>query len=202
MTAPVQLPAGRRSAGGLTKDEVASIQRERLLQAMADAVAAKGYAQVAVADVIAGAGVSRATFYEQFTDKQDCFLAAFDLAVDRLFTTLAPLAPTGKDPAAFGPLLAAYLEVLAADVGMARVFLIDVYAAGPEAFSRRAASQHRFAEYIGLIYGVRSASGRFACEALVAAVGSLVSARLAAGDVAGLRALHAPIVRLANQLLV
>jgi AcrR family transcriptional regulator len=53
-------------------------QRARMLDAMARAVATKGYARVSVADVVQLAGVSRRTFYEQFRDKEDCFLVAYD----------------------------------------------------------------------------------------------------------------------------
>ena len=57
-------------------------QRERLLAAMADAVAEKGYANTAVADVLTRAGVSRATFYAQFRDKEECFCAAYAAGVE------------------------------------------------------------------------------------------------------------------------
>src|SRR6185503_3919211 len=52
-------------------------QRARMLEAVTRAVAAKGFARVTVSDVVGLAGVSRRTFYEEFTDKEDCFLAAF-----------------------------------------------------------------------------------------------------------------------------
>src|SRR5262245_28796634 len=60
-----------------TAEDVAMWQRERMLRAMVGAVAEKGYTNVAVADVVQRARVSRATFYEQFVDKTDCFLATF-----------------------------------------------------------------------------------------------------------------------------
>ena len=67
------LPRGRHAA---TREIVWTSQRERLLEAMAGVVADKGYARVAVADVIDHAGVSRKTFYEHFANKEACFLAA------------------------------------------------------------------------------------------------------------------------------
>jgi AcrR family transcriptional regulator len=63
---------------------VISSQRDRLFEAMIAAVAEKGYGATTVADVIAGAGVSRATFYELFGDKEDCFIAAHDELIGRL----------------------------------------------------------------------------------------------------------------------
>src|SRR3954451_610367 len=78
-TVAERLPRGPH---GLTREEVAASQRGRLLLAMAGAAAEKGYAHTTVADVIAGAGVSRATFYEHFAGKEDCFVAAFDAGVE------------------------------------------------------------------------------------------------------------------------
>ena len=52
-------------------------QRERLLDAMIELSARVGYQQVSIAQVSSKAGVSSATFYEQFQDKEDCFAAAY-----------------------------------------------------------------------------------------------------------------------------
>ncbi len=59
-------------------------QRERLLGAMARVVEREGYAAASVAKVIAGAGVGRVTFYDEFADKEDCFLASYDGMVQRI----------------------------------------------------------------------------------------------------------------------
>jgi AcrR family transcriptional regulator len=195
-----RLPSGRRPATGLTKDDVTQIQRDRMLFAMAEAIADEGYAGVSVTHVVTRAGVSRATFYEQFADKQDCFLSAFDRAAELLSASLLPHLPGGRDPKAFPRLLSRYLDALIDHEAFARVFLIDVYAAGPAGFRRRAASQQRFAEVLGSLFGVRTAKDRFACEALVAAIGSMVTTKLAERDLDGLRALHGPITRLATSL--
>ena len=79
------LPRGRHAA---PRPVVREAQRVRMLAAMVQAVAEKGYARVAVADVIERAGVSRKTFYEQFANKEDCFLAAYDATVDDLLATI------------------------------------------------------------------------------------------------------------------
>src|SRR5687768_6636573 len=79
------LPRGRHAAA---REIVWESQRERMLAAMAEAVAAKGYARVAVADVIALAGVSRKTFYEHFANKDACLLAAFDAGVELLLEAI------------------------------------------------------------------------------------------------------------------
>lgn len=138
------LPRGRHAA---PRPVVREAQRARMLAGMVQGVAEKGYARVAVADVIERAGVSRKTFYEQFSNKDDCFLAAYDATVDELLATideaLEALAPDWL--AAHRAAVLAYLEALAASPEFARAFLIEVLGAGPEALSRRAAVQERFA---------------------------------------------------------
>jgi len=75
-----RLPRGPHK---LAPTEVAHHQRIRMHGAMVEAVAANGYARTSVKQVIGLAGVSRRAFYEQFTNKQECFLATFDLIAAR-----------------------------------------------------------------------------------------------------------------------
>jgi len=78
---PERLPSGRH---GLPRAYVVRSQRERMLEAMVRVAAAKGYEATTVTDVIEVAGVSRATFYELFEDKEACFLEAYDAVIDVL----------------------------------------------------------------------------------------------------------------------
>jgi AcrR family transcriptional regulator len=137
------LPRGRYAA---PRAVVAESQRERLLVAMADAIAAKGYANVAVADVIERAGVSRRSFYEHFANKEECFLAAYDAGVEALLGAIA------EAEAGAGGLLEGaragtevYLQLLSDNPAFARTFLIEVLGAGPAALARRDAVHERFA---------------------------------------------------------
>ncbi len=68
---------------GMGRDAVARHQRARLFGAMIEAVHRQGYRATTVAHVIALAGVSRRAFYEQFANKEDCFLGTYDIAVAR-----------------------------------------------------------------------------------------------------------------------
>ena len=79
------LPRGRHAA---PREVVWESQRGRLLAAMAEVVAPKGYGAVAVRDVIARAGVSRKTFYEHFDNKEECFLAAYDAGVASMLAAI------------------------------------------------------------------------------------------------------------------
>jgi AcrR family transcriptional regulator len=73
-----RLPHG---PNGMARDDVARNQRTRMYGGMIEAVSARGYPRTTVADVIALAGVSRRAFYEQFENKEACFLATYDIVV-------------------------------------------------------------------------------------------------------------------------
>jgi AcrR family transcriptional regulator len=76
-----RFPAGVRT---LPPDLVRAIQRERLLASMIRTVTEIGYNALTVQNVLTRAGISRPTFYEQFEDKEDCFLTAFDACAARM----------------------------------------------------------------------------------------------------------------------
>jgi len=68
---------------GLARERVADIQRARVLGAAVELIGERGLANVTVAHIVERSGVSRRTFYEQFTDREDCFLAALEEAATR-----------------------------------------------------------------------------------------------------------------------
>lgn len=177
---------------------------------MAEAVAEKGYANVAVADVIERAGVSRKTFYEQFANKQECFLAAYDAGVDTLLEaieqTLRQRAPDWLAAVRAGAEV--YLEILAANPSFARTFHIEVLGAGDEALNRRAAVQDRFAAQLESIHQTIRANvpqvpqvpaHRF--RAAVGAVNELVTTQLLDGGAETLPQLADAIVDIDLALL-
>jgi AcrR family transcriptional regulator len=136
-----------RGPHGLDRDVVLASQRGRMLDAMAATVAAKGYAGTTVADVVAGARVSRKTFYEHFADKEEAFLAAFDAGVEVLMSAI--LEARGQDDSWLSLMRArvrAYLETLASQPAFARTFLLEVFVAGPRAIERRGQVLDRFAQ--------------------------------------------------------
>jgi len=105
---------------------------------MTEVTAKSGYAEASVADVIALAGVSRKTFYEQFRDKEECFLTAYDVLSDRLVHALVDFgANLRAGPSRRRAQMAAFLGALAKDPASARVFMVDVLGAGPRALKRR-----------------------------------------------------------------
>lgn len=196
---PSRLPHGRH---GLTREEVERSQRGRLLAAAADAMSEKGYARTVVEDVIKRAGVSRETFYRLFSSKLDCFMAAFEQASDELVGRIqASPAAAGGDPVdRFAALFEAYLDGLATQPAWARLFLIEVHAAGPEAIAARLRQQARFVDAVAALLGVESEEGRFACQTVVAATSAMLTGPLVANDLDALKALGPPIVRHVRRL--
>jgi AcrR family transcriptional regulator len=178
------LPRGRHAA---PKRVVRASQRERLLEAMAEAVAERGYGAAAVADVIERAGVSRKTFYEHFPNKERCFLAAYDAGVSMVLDAIGPAVEAAPDPysaAAAGT--QAYVETLAANPALARAFFVEVLAAGPAALKRRDAVLERFADQLEEIYSAArhvldvlpEAPPRYVVRACVGAINELVTREL------------------------
>jgi AcrR family transcriptional regulator len=142
-----QLPAGRH---GLPRALVVRDQSERMLDAVAQVVTRKGYAAITVADITAHAGVSRRTFYDQFSDKEDCFLAAYKDFTERLIAAVRQAYAAGDRPwperVRCG--LQALLGLFAGEPAFAHMSILDVLSAGPRALRERDAVINRFTEFL------------------------------------------------------
>lgn len=142
------LPRGRH---GLSRQEVTDSQRARIIQSMVDAVGERGYKETRVVDVVEGAGVSRATFYDIFDDLEDCFLASYDAVAARLLdATSAAFNEPADAPWAerIRNGMKALLDLLASRPADARFAIVEVLAAGPNALVRRDAVLRRLTEFI------------------------------------------------------
>jgi AcrR family transcriptional regulator len=132
---PERLPSGRR---GLPREFVVESQRGRILDAIADACAEKGYSSVTVADIVRRAQVSRTTFYELFKGKEACFLAAFDAILSRFLADT--IRAYEREEMSWAERVRAGLEVmldfLSREPSFARICIVDVLFAGPRAFER------------------------------------------------------------------
>jgi AcrR family transcriptional regulator len=185
--APHQLPPGRH---GLARSFVARNQRERILAAVATVASTQGYGAMSVQDVVREAGVSRRTFYEQFKNKDDAFLAAYDEASGRLLTSVrAAFEGETTLEARAGAGFKAFLELLAASPAFAKMCIVEVLAAGPEAIARRARTMEEFTGFIEdsarTVLGRRAPSPLIA-ETIVGGVYETVYRRIARGETAQL----------------
>ena len=136
-----KLPRGRRAADGLSREQVAADQRRRLLGAMVEAVAARGYAATTTRELARLAAVSKQDMYRRFPSKEAYFLETYDcvvgLAVERISAAYRT-GPEGERDWADGLCRAfdAFVEELVARPKGARLALVEVLAAGPVALQR------------------------------------------------------------------
>jgi AcrR family transcriptional regulator len=130
-----RLPHGPHS---LDHTQVISHQRARLYGAMVEAVAENGYAGTSVRQVVGLAGVSRRSFYEQFANKEACFLATYDVIADR---GVKQIRRAHEDSG--GPLeerlragLHAFIEGMRENWKGARLVIVDAQTVGPAGLAR------------------------------------------------------------------
>jgi AcrR family transcriptional regulator len=124
-------------------------RRQAILEAMVRVVGRKGYKPTAVADVIAEADVSRTTFYKHFEDKQECFLAAYDMLTERVLAEVMARCDAGRpwvERVQAG--LATLVEMFALDPELARTAIVEVSAAGADARQRHWDAITRFTEFL------------------------------------------------------
>ena len=136
---------------GIPKAVVQKIQRDRLMRAMAKTVAEFGYQETTVRRLLGRAGLSRRTYYELFEDKEDCFLAAYDEAIDHVLGLVVEAYREGDAPEQrIEHGLRAFLQFCADEPDVARMCIVEVLAAGPAARARRAETMERLS---GLMEG-------------------------------------------------
>jgi AcrR family transcriptional regulator len=201
-TRPDQIRGGNH---GLTPEQVASSQRKRVLAAMRELVAGKGYQAVPVTGVIRHAGVSRKTFYELYAGKEECFVAVYEREMERLLApTLQAFEGDEPWPDRLRTALGVLLGALAADADAARICFVEVLAAGPLALERRGGALANLDPMlappaVGAKTGPASDGNPTSSRALVAgSVGYLAEAlhrEIAAGRGAELPALRSELVR-------
>jgi AcrR family transcriptional regulator/DNA-binding MarR family transcriptional regulator len=110
-----------------------------LLDATFALVGAEGYRRLTARRVSDWAGVSNKTFYDLFSDREDCFLAAFDYAIDQLTTVVVPAWEREKDWAAgIRAGLGALLGFLDEEPALRRLVFVEALGAGPRVLARRA----------------------------------------------------------------
>jgi AcrR family transcriptional regulator len=128
------LPRGRNRLPTLA---VSASQRERLERSVIAAVADAGYGAVTVADIVRRAGIARNTFYENFSSKEDCFLAASEFAVKEALRRVVDAASKVDTwPARVNAGLSAFLHYVATEPALARTCIVEALSAGPAAVER------------------------------------------------------------------
>ncbi len=177
-----EAPSGANGSAPGSKGRVGEIQRARIVAAMGELVRERGPGAVTVAHVVARSGVSRRTFYELFADREDCFLAAFDLAIARAVETVVPAyeAP-GRWRERVRAGLEATLCFLDAEPELGYLCVVGALGGGDRALERRTLVVGRLVEVVHagrLESKAARLPGRLVAEGLVGAVLAVIHARL------------------------
>lgn len=135
-------PPGRQQ---LSREFITQHQRARIIAALAEETVARGYRAVTVADIVRRAGIARNTFYENFSSKQDCFLATQDYAVKealRRVVEAATKVESWQERVDAG--LGAFLHYVASEPALARTCIVEALSAGPASLARYEESLESF----------------------------------------------------------
>src|SRR6476661_7637094 len=123
-----RMPPGRHP---LPREFITQHQRSRIIAALAEETVEKGYRAVTVADI------ARNTFYENFSSKEDCFLAASEFAVKEALRRVVDAASRVDSwPARVNSGLSAFLHYVASEPALARTCIVEALSAGPAAVER------------------------------------------------------------------
>jgi AcrR family transcriptional regulator len=172
---------------GIPRAVVHEVQRGRLLDAMAEIIARDGYLDTTVHKVLKRAGISRRTFYEIFTDKEDCFLAAYREGTDHLISLVMNACRDGVTPEQrIENGLLAMLQFVEREPKVARMCIVEAMAAGKKAREHRAKTMDRLtglvADALAERYGNR-AEALTRARVLTGGVHEMVYGSLARGNV-------------------
>jgi len=193
-----RVPPGRHA---LPREFVAQHQRARIIEALAEEIEAKGYRAVTVADIVRRAGVARNTFYEHFSSKENCFLAASEYAVDEALRRVREAAAEIEGwPAQVRAGLAAFLGYVAEEPALARACIVEALAAGAPAVERHERSIQAFVPFFRAGRELSPVGDELPAtleETIVGGVFWIVHQRIVGGRVAGIEKVLPELVEFA-----
>jgi AcrR family transcriptional regulator len=166
------LPRGRHK---LPEGYVRRNRRERILNATGELALDKGYTSTSVADIVSVAGVSRDVFYDNFHDKQEAFVAAYELGFRETLAASANAFFGGGDswPERVWAAAKAFTQFFDDEPGLAQIGYVEAYALGPAVAKRVTDTQIAFTMFLEEGYRYRSeAEGlpRLCSEAIAASI--------------------------------
>lgn len=134
----------------LPKEFVAALKRQRIIDAVAELTAERGYELTKIADIVARAGIARKTLYDNFDGKEDVFLAAFDNGMDDVTGRVEKACEAaGEDwRARVEAGLGALLGFIADRPAIARLCIIEALSATPSSAARHERALEGFVEML------------------------------------------------------
>jgi AcrR family transcriptional regulator len=183
---------------GALHERLSDIQRARIVMGMFDVSCERGGANVSVAHVVERAGVSRRTFYELFTDGEDCLLAAFEQALSYASERVLPAYESGKgwrEKIRAG--LIALLSFLDEEPVIGWFLIVASFNGGPSTLARRSEVVSKLVEAVEQVRTQAKAGATASSltgEGLIGGALTVLHSRLAEKD-------HAPLIELTNPLM-
>jgi AcrR family transcriptional regulator len=187
-----------------------NVQRQRLFQAAAKVFSEQGYAEASAEAISRDAGMSKATFYEHFANKEECILALVEAAGQASRMAVAAAANSTEElfEAKVHARVHAFLAGLAAFPEMARVVLVDVIGVGPVGAAKREEMLGSFADFLvdenqraHDSYGAPLFASRDDAYAIVGSIVELAARQLRTGEPADIRDLEPVIERVVAGVL-
>jgi AcrR family transcriptional regulator len=180
-----RLPRGRH---GLSPEFVAKNQRERLVAGLIEVLDEVGYQRTTVSLIGQRAAVSKSDFYKHFESKDDCFLAAYDAAVEQIRERVIAACRESEREDWAGRVrdaIAALLETFAEKPGLGSIMLVEGLRAGRGVYDRYQAALDTFVGYLREGAPPSPAGTKVpeaTDEAVVGGIASLLGRRILAGD--------------------
>ena len=179
-------PSGRRGLPrgpqALPREQVAAHQRERLYEAMIEAVDEQGFVASTISDLVKRAGVSRRSFYEHFENKEECLLATYDSLVagltERIVAGYDPKAPWTEQ---IERLVRAIFDASSERPDAARLVSVEMGAAGPVGIERWARDADRLTRFVSSMFERAPIEGTVpdpVARAIVGALRTILYARV------------------------
>jgi AcrR family transcriptional regulator len=180
-----RLPRGRH---GLSPEFVARNQRERLISGLTRALFEVGYHETTVSLIGRRAAVSKSDFYKHFESKDDCFVAAYDAAIERIREQVVSACESAEQGAWAERVLAAIaalLDLFDQEPALASLVLVEGLRAGRGVYDRYQAALDSFVGLLGegaprppLASEVPEATD----EAVIGGIASLLGRRILGGE--------------------
>jgi AcrR family transcriptional regulator len=173
-------------------------QRQRILRGMLASVGSRGYERTSVQDAITNAGLYRQAFYDNFNDKEDCYLQALDAGSAWVELAMREAATGETWLSRLRGALTGLLRFIDEEPEIGRALLVEVHAAGPRAVSKRTEAMGRAAEMVDRAREESDAAApAISAEAVVAGILAVLHTRLARGQTDGFEQLLPELMYLA-----
>jgi AcrR family transcriptional regulator len=172
----------RRTAAGELRALAEHDQAERIMRAMAETVAERGYTETTLDDIVSRASCSLSTFYSYFENKEEAMLATLDRGGALLLATVLPAFRRGGEwPQAVRTSLGAMLSYAIEEPAFARLGAVDVYAAGRRALEQRDQVMEGMGVLLAQGYELEPKASPIAAEAIGGAIYTLTYDQVLAG---------------------